>query len=229
MKTLNSNNNNKGKQIIIKLNAASTIDADRTPPRDTQDDVTVANDSKGEEAGCCENNNEMKEQYYRTGEVTVLKETKKPTGTTRKPIKIQSYGRRVGFEKEGEEPEPPKTGLEKFWSALKWSISILLHVLLLCIAIVHIGVAQQMAAVRANLLPAYQLMYPEKSYNNGTVCAWSNSTSSGITQTFATARVAYIANYSVIHCGECGACSNWNDLSILWTTRSNLSTMAQEW
>lgn len=181
-------------------------------------------DSLGETDSC-----ENKESYQPCEEAAArwkeVEETKR-TETTRHQVNMHCCGGRA--ETEGSQREP-KTCIEKKVSVfLKWSISIFVHVLVLFVAIVKIGAARQMAAVRAHLSSALQVMYPPE-YNTGPVCAWSNPTSSGIIQTFATAQDAYNANYTIVHCGECGACSNWNDLSILWTTRSNLSIMAQEW
>jgi len=47
-------------------------------------------------------------------------------------------------------------------------------------------------------------------------------------RTFHSLEDVHEANYSVIHCGECGHCSNWNDLRLQWTTRTYLAESAKE-
>lgn len=121
-----------------------------------------------------------------------------------------------------------RTCLETVWSLFKWSILTFVNCLFLYIVIVNIGATREMAFVRAYLPPAIEFLYPPE-YNIGPVCAWSEPTVNGTIQTFATAQDAYNANYSVVHCGACGSCSNWNDLSIQWTTRTHLAQTAQEW
>lgn len=67
-------------------------------------------------------------------------------------------------------------------------------------------------------------------YSSGTVCAWNRNEAGAndlnIT-TFDSPDAAISANYSIIHCGACGACSNWNDLKLQWTTRNQLAGDAQ--
>lgn len=45
--------------------------------------------------------------------------------------------------------------------------------------------------------------------------------------TFSTPEEAISQNFSIVHCGACAACSNWNDLRLQWTTRTHLAFDAQ--
>jgi hypothetical protein len=60
------------------------------------------------------------------------------------------------------------------------------------------------------------------------MCAWNEASPNGTIRTFETLQEVYDANWTVIHCGACGACSNWNDLSIQWTTRHDLADTSKK-
>jgi hypothetical protein len=47
-------------------------------------------------------------------------------------------------------------------------------------------------------------------------------------RTFDTLQDLYDANYTLIHCGNCGACSTWNDLTLQWTTRTFLAEVSKK-
>ena len=46
------------------------------------------------------------------------------------------------------------------------------------------------------------------------MCAWNESSPNADIRTFTSLQAVYDANYTVVHCGACGDCSNWNDLSV---------------
>jgi len=61
------------------------------------------------------------------------------------------------------------------------------------------------------------------------MCAWEKNAdglkpgpNSTIKQ-FDTVQEVQDANYEIIHCGACGACSNWNDIQLQYTTRKVLA------
>ncbi|CAJ1949271.1 unnamed protein product [Cylindrotheca closterium] len=128
-------------------------------------------------------------------------------------------------ERAGERPK--KSRLEKTVSGFKWTMGFVVNAFFAFLVIVNIGATHQNNAVRQNLPKAYELLYPP-DYNNGTVCAWDNNGPDSIIQTFDTPDDARAANFSIVHCGACAACSTWQDLRLQWTTRSYLADAAQD-
>lgn len=128
-------------------------------------------------------------------------------------------------ERYGERQE--KTTVEKLISVIKWISLILVNALFLYLVIVNIGATHQNKVVQRHLQDSFEFLYPP-DYNNGTVCAWDNQGEESSITTFDSPAAAAAANFSVVHCGACGACSNWNDLSNQWTTRTHLAKDAQD-
>jgi hypothetical protein len=128
-------------------------------------------------------------------------------------------------ERSGERPD--KTTLEKIVSVVKWFVWFFGSSLFLFLVIINIGATHQNKAVQENLPGAFDFLYPP-DYNNGTVCAWDNRGPDSNSTTFVTAEAALAANFSIVHCGACAACSNWNDLRLQWTTRDFLADAAQD-
>jgi hypothetical protein len=58
---------------------------------------------------------------------------------------------------------------------------------------------------------------------------WSEPTENGDIRSFDSLQELLDANYTLIHCGYCGECSNWKDLSKQWTTRTYLSEITKKW
>lgn len=127
-------------------------------------------------------------------------------------------------ERSGERPK--KTLLENIVSVIKWFVWIGASSLFLFLVIVNIGATYQNKAVQENLPRAFDFLYPP-DFNIGTVCAWDNRGPDSNITTFDTAAAALAANFSIVHCGACAACSTWNDLSLQWTTRTFLADAAQ--
>jgi hypothetical protein len=117
--------------------------------------------------------------------------------------------------------------LEKIVSVVKWFVWFFGSSLFLFLVIINIGATHQNKAVQENLPGAFDFLYPP-DYNNGTVCAWDNRGPDSNVTTFVTAKAALAANFSIVHCGACAACSNWNDLRLQWTTRDFLADAAQD-
>eukprot|EP00980_Cylindrotheca_fusiformis_P005465 scaffold1169_cov120-Cylindrotheca_fusiformis.AAC.15 len=128
-------------------------------------------------------------------------------------------------EKSGERPD--KTTLEIIVSVVKWVVWILANSLFLFLVVVNIGATYQYRAVKKNLPKAFELLYPP-DYVTGEVCAWDTAGPEANITTFDTVEEALTANFSIVHCGACGACSTWNDLSLQWTTRTYLADVAQD-
>jgi hypothetical protein len=104
-----------------------------------------------------------------------------------------------------------------------WGITSLSHLLFL---IICIGATMQQKTVRKALPSTFALLYPP-DYVKSAMCAWDKASPTGDIRTFESPDAVAEANYTVIHCGACGACSNWNDLRLQWTTRSNLAQLGQ--
>mmetsp|Transcript_5713 Transcript_5713/g.13886 ORF Transcript_5713/g.13886 Transcript_5713/m.13886 type:complete len:576 (+) Transcript_5713:184-1911(+) len=116
----------------------------------------------------------------------------------------------------------------KTWVVLKRVLWYALSGLLLYMTIVNIGSTQQQSKARDALGPAWEFLYPE-NYQTGPMCGWNETTPNADIRTFTSLQAVYDANYTVAHCGACGDCSNWNDLRIQWTTRSELAAISKKW
>jgi hypothetical protein len=123
---------------------------------------------------------------------------------------------------------PPRKPWECAVTVLKWTLWSITTVSHLYLTIINIGATVQQTAVRAALPSTYSTFYPA-DYITGTMCAWNESSPHADIRTFDSLDDVMAANYSVVHCGACGSCSNWNDLSLQWTTRSYLAELGQEW
>ena len=97
----------------------------------------------------------------------------------------------------------------------------------LFLVIVNCGATQQQDVVRANLNGAFEVLYPI-NYQTGPMCGWSEPNENGEIRSFDSLQELYDADFQLIHCGYCGECSNWNDLSIQWTTRTFLAEVTKK-
>jgi hypothetical protein len=96
----------------------------------------------------------------------------------------------------------------------------------LYLTIVNCGATAQQNVVRANLQQAFEVLYPV-DYHTGPMCGWNEPTKNGEIRSFDSLQEMYDAGFELIHCGYCGECSNWNDLSIQWTTRTYLAEITK--
>jgi len=92
----------------------------------------------------------------------------------------------------------------------------------LFLTIVNIGATYQQCFARKALGGTFALLYPE-NYLTGEMCAWDAPGPNSTLETFESPQAAYDAGYEIAHCGACGYCSNWNDLSIQWSSTEVLS------
>jgi hypothetical protein len=117
--------------------------------------------------------------------------------------------------------------LFQFGRQIHYIVWYITSIFFLFMTIVNIGSTYQQNIVRLNLNGAFTKLYPS-DYHTGKMCAWDNKSSNGHIRTFNTLEEV-TNNYTIIHCGECAACSNWNDLKLQWTTRNVLAKIARKW
>jgi hypothetical protein len=120
-----------------------------------------------------------------------------------------------------------KSCRQRWWNGsirLFWYVSSLFFFFL---TIVNIGSTTQQTTVRTALGPTFAQLYPP-DFNTGSMCAWDKASPNATIKTFDTLQAVYDANWTVVHCGACGACSNWNDLSLQWTTRKELAKLSKQ-
>eukprot|EP00531_Pseudo-nitzschia_arenysensis_P009639 CAMPEP_0116119378 /NCGR_PEP_ID=MMETSP0329-20121206/2606_1 /TAXON_ID=697910 /ORGANISM="Pseudo-nitzschia arenysensis, Strain B593" /LENGTH=715 /DNA_ID=CAMNT_0003613069 /DNA_START=48 /DNA_END=2195 /DNA_ORIENTATION=- len=92
--------------------------------------------------------------------------------------------------------------------------------------IVNIGATYQQCAAKNALQDTFELLYPP-DYLNATMCAWDAPGPNATIKTFDTSQDVYDAGYEVIHCGACGRCSNWNDITLQYTSRKYLAAIGK--
>ncbi len=123
---------------------------------------------------------------------------------------------------------PQKKGWSKVAIISKWTLWALVCAWHVSFTIVDIGANHERKRVRSALPGTFEMLYPE-NYNTGAMCAWDEASANADIRTFDSMQSVIDANYTVIHCGECAACSNWNDLGLQWTTRDILAKKAKKW
>ncbi len=94
--------------------------------------------------------------------------------------------------------------------------------------IVNIGATYQQCAAKNALQDTFELLYPP-DYLNSTMCAWDSPGANATIKTFDNRQGVYDAGYEVVHCGACGRCSNWNDITLQYTSRKYLAAITKVW
>lgn len=122
---------------------------------------------------------------------------------------------------------PHRKGFSRLMVFFKWTLWSLAVGWHLLFTVINIGASYQQNKVRNALNGTFEMLYPE-NYNTGSMCAWNEASQNADIRTFDSLQDVYDANYTAVHCGECGSCSNWDDLSLQWTTRDTLSDKAKE-
>jgi len=117
--------------------------------------------------------------------------------------------------------------LKKIFTMTKWTVWTVASCLSLYVTIVNIGATKQVHRAMEYLPMTDKILY--QNLNEGPVCAFLN-TGKGKTydvRTFHNSTAARAINYTIAHCGSCGACSSWDNLKLQWTTRSKLARTSQ--
>jgi hypothetical protein len=110
-----------------------------------------------------------------------------------------------------------KTISQKAFKAFNWFLYFVACLFCLFILIVNIGATYQQEAARKKLPEVNELLY--KTMDEGPVCAFDNRGADSNITTFADKDAAHEAGFLVLHCGACGACSDWHNLELEYTTR----------
>jgi len=122
---------------------------------------------------------------------------------------------------------PRRRGWSRFVTIFKWTLWTLACSWHLSFVVLSIGASYQQNKVRGALFGAYEKLYPG-NYTTGAMCAWDEASPNADIRTFDSFQDVMDMGYTIIHCGECGYCSNWNDLSLQWTTREHLAKKAKD-
>jgi len=113
------------------------------------------------------------------------------------------------------------TDFEKGWRGTLMVLWSLATIFSLFLVVVNIGATYQMNIVRERFPNVHSTLY--EHMNEGAVCALHVDT--GTVRTFSDRKEANAAKgYAIVHCGACGACSNWHDLRLEFTTRTMLAS-----
>lgn len=116
----------------------------------------------------------------------------------------------------------------KCYSVMNWALWIVLCVGSLSLAVINIGAGSERRGIDHYFPIAEENIY--KHMNDGPVCAMNDARQreNATIDTFTNSEAARAANYSIVHCGACGACSNWENLQVEYVTRNYLANAARK-
>ncbi|KAL7546304.1 hypothetical protein ACHAWF_009633 [Thalassiosira exigua] len=115
------------------------------------------------------------------------------------------------------------------WKVICWFkilVMALSYFLCLYFVAVSIGATYQIDSTKAGLPAVHEALYD--TMNEGPVCAFDNRGRDSNITTFENWEAAHRADFKVLHCGACGACSTWDNLIAEWFTRDNMAALANE-
>ena len=110
------------------------------------------------------------------------------------------------------------------WIVVVKVIAVVANFLALYVTIVAVRATQQIKLTKTKLPYVQEKLY--NHINEGHVCAFNEKC--GDVRTFDDEVLAARSNYTIVHCGACGHCSNWNDLELQWTTRYSVADQSQQ-
>jgi hypothetical protein len=102
-----------------------------------------------------------------------------------------------------------------------WLIWLSLVFFSLWIVVVNIGATKEKNETQKMLPLVYDNLY--RYMDEGPVCAFDNKGPESNITTFPDKDAAHDAGFLILHCGACGACSDWHDLSREYRTREFLA------
>lgn len=114
-----------------------------------------------------------------------------------------------------------KSTKSKVLQLLAWFLWSTLVLISLWLVVVNIGATKQ-ANDAQDLLPGVS----EKLYqfiDSGPVCAFDNKGADSMIATFPDKDAAHRKGFLILHCGACGKCSDWHNLSREYLTRNFLA------
>jgi hypothetical protein len=119
--------------------------------------------------------------------------------------------------------------LDKIFIVMRWTIWVIAALCCLYITVINIAGMYQFNIASKKLASVHEILY--KNMNDGKVCAFNETGEKGLgplfVKTFENAEAAHLSNYTIAHCGACGACSNSPNLGLQYTTRANLAEVSQ--
>jgi hypothetical protein len=92
----------------------------------------------------------------------------------------------------------------------------------LWIVVVNIGATKEGDETQKMLPSVYEEVY--RYMDEGPVCAFDNKGADSNITTFPDKDAAHDAGFFILHCGACGACSDWHNLSREYLTRDFLAS-----
>ena len=102
-----------------------------------------------------------------------------------------------------------------------WWVWVSLVFFSLWIVIVNIGATNERDETQKLLPSVYEQVY--RYMDQGPVCAFDNQGENSNITTFPDKDAAHEAGFLILHCGACGACSDWHNLSREYQTRNFLA------
>lgn len=119
--------------------------------------------------------------------------------------------------------------LDKIFIVARWTIWVIAALCCLYITIINIAGMYQFNIASEKLASVHEILY--KNMNDDKVCAFNETGKRGLgppyVRTFENAEAARLRNYTIAHCGACGACSYSPNLGLQYTTRANLAEVSQ--
>jgi len=112
---------------------------------------------------------------------------------------------------------PNKSKSANVFNVLKWTALVVVSALFFFITIANIGASQETSVINNEFPKTEKALYT--NMDDGPVCAIDNPSlrENATMETFASASLAKVANYTIAHCGDCAACSVWHNLCLEWT------------
>mmetsp|Transcript_22521 Transcript_22521/g.62549 ORF Transcript_22521/g.62549 Transcript_22521/m.62549 type:complete len:680 (-) Transcript_22521:149-2188(-) len=114
-----------------------------------------------------------------------------------------------------------KTRVQKAVTFSVWFFYLMLCFICLYILVANMGSTYQQEWARDKLPFVFEKLY--RYIDEGPVCAFDNRGADSNITTFPDKDAAHDAGFLVLHCGACGACSDWHNLELEYTTRDFLA------